>query len=69
MNEIKRTDVIENYAKRDASGRKALYAYQRPEAHCQAWRRSQAQALYQLLGPDLSDVRALDVGCGKGGGK
>jgi SAM-dependent methyltransferase len=57
------------YAKRDAGGKRNLYAWHRQEVLLNTWRfRSFAAAVFVLNGmTDLSRLEALDVGCGTGG--
>ncbi|CCK78977.1 methyltransferase, type 11 [Desulfobacula toluolica Tol2] len=64
--EVKRIQRV--YAERDASGRKALYEWHRPEIIQQdaARRRIAATLLANTIGRDISKVRVLDVGCGSG---
>ncbi len=57
------------YGARDGSGKRALYAWHRPEVRQQEAHRSRvlASLLLSSLGDDLSDKHMLDVGCGTGG--
>lgn len=66
-NELGRIKSV--YADRDGKGRKALYAWHRPEVRQQDAERQRVAAalLKRAMGCDLSDVRVLDVGCGTGG--
>lgn len=56
------------YSGRDAIGKKALYAWHRPEVRQQDAERERVAAdlLVRTLGTDLSHIRVLDVGCGTG---
>lgn len=58
------------YARRDAAGKRQLYASTRGEMR--AWERTHAETAWRALGwaglgAALQDVRVLDVGCGTGG--
>lgn len=57
------------YARRDRSGKLALYAWFRPDVLLSHYRFQAvaAELLRRAAGDDLSSLRALDVGCGSGG--
>jgi len=61
--------VRQVYAKRDASGKAALYNWQRQDVIYMVYRDRSvlAQAFHKLGLTDLSQLRILDVGCGSGG--
>jgi len=56
------------YSRRDASCKPALYDWHLPDVRVQGgvFQRELALALKRTLGPDLSQVSLLDVGCGHG---
>lgn len=61
--------ILAIYADRDGRGRKALYAWHRPEIRQQEAERERVSAalLVKTLGRDLANTKVLDVGCGTGG--
>jgi SAM-dependent methyltransferase len=58
-----------SYAKRDAVGKQALYAWHRPEIRLEDAEKEKVMArlLEKTVGNDLSRINVLDVGCGTGG--
>jgi len=60
--------ILEVYNDRDSRRLCNLYSWWRPEILLQTYERNEAYAfaLHRLYGGDISEVRALDVGCGTG---
>lgn len=69
MIEAEKERIRSVYADRDEVGRRELYAWHRPEVRQQDTERERVTAalLVKTVGPDLSNIRVLDVGCGTGG--
>lgn len=65
--EISRIQSV--YSERDTAGRRALYAWHRPEVGLQEAEKKRAVAtlLARTIGTDLSVLKIIDVGCGTGG--